>query len=146
MISRMTLCLSLLMSSTILGPIVQASELSALELRQLQTRIFEAPSDKVQLALLEWCNNNGSRQPVVARPGYQMLSCVDLYIGKQEIHLSAEIQSLDSRTQIRVRLKTWDRKTPPRETIDRRYFDAVFKGIADVLVLREIGVDVKVYR
>ncbi len=133
-----------------LSDVSLSMELSPLELRQLQTRVFEAPPDKVQLALHEWCNNKGSRNtPQASKHLPVTISCFQVHVGTEDLNVSAEVHQVENGTQIRLRLKTWYKEGQGRymrETTQKKYFDIVYKGIADILVLSEIGVDVKVYR
>ncbi len=126
--------------------ISNGNEPSALELKQMQTRIFKTHPEKVHSAMIELCRNAGGSifgHPWSAPPAHSCSSAT-LQEPKTRIEYSLS-KERDGATLIRIRLEVYRHphavqiKTPAD-------YDSVFKSLADMLVLNEMGVELKVFR
>jgi hypothetical protein len=131
------------------GPLLAyGNEPSALELRQMQTRVFQAKPAKLQGAMLEFCQNLGGSIAVLAWNSLPEHNCMSIRWEGAHAYLKYTLsQDGTSSTLIRVRLTTFRPAsggfTP---STDPSHYESIFKAIGDMLVLNEVGVEIKVFK
>lgn len=125
------------------------NEPSALEIKQIQTRVFKVEQKKLEDALLEFCQNLGGFQ----NPNtYGRLPWIAECVGPAQRYKGLTFKwkwELDKHPEgmlLRLRVFAIDKQSSRSLTFDSRYYDALFRGLADALVLNEIGVDVRVFQ
>lgn len=131
-----------ILTCSVLGTaLASGNQPSALELKQMQTRIFKTTPEKIHRATVEHCQNSGG---LIANVPWNALSehtCHNIRIpaiGMMQYTLS--VNGPDS-TLVRVRLMfsgapSWDPS----------HYGSIFKAIGDMLVLNEVGVEIKVFK
>jgi len=116
---------------------------SALELRQLQTRIIKAKPESVHSAFIEWCKNRGGSIGSV-RWDIPEHSC---FLQNEQTWIKYELKREKEGTLVRIRETVRDRKNGNMiPTVTPESYESIFKAIADMLMLNEVGVEIKVLR
>lgn len=123
----------------------QANEPSVLEIRQMQTRIFQAPPAKLHEAVIEFCQNLGGTIAKVPWGGLPEHNCMNARWRGKTIFLKYTLtQEGAASTLIRLRLNIFD--PMPAVSLNPTEYEFVYKSLGDLLVLNEVGIEVKVFK
>jgi hypothetical protein len=125
------------------------NEPSALEIKQIQTRVFKIDQRKFEAALIEFCENLGGRQN---RNNGGMLPWKAECTGSRQHYKGRvfawrwELDKHPDGMLLRLRVFTYEKNGQLIQTFEPLYYEALFSGLADALVLNDIGVEVKVFQ
>lgn len=119
------------------------NEPSALELRQMQTRIFKTVPKTVNSAVQELCNNRSGIININVQFDAPENMCYGAFrLGGVHSFSYSLSKEKNGATLIRLHLKAGGMSLI---TASEDY-DLFFKSLADILVLNEMGVEIKVFR